>query len=741
MKEYIKNNILKNRSFHQRLNHYARLIAGKNIPVIVNDKGESYTDGKRITVSIHESGMNSPLLNGFFKKNEKIPKGFLLGLTAHEAEHVRSSNFDLFAKFQEEVANDLYLNFSINKRIGIKIGSHIMNCVEDGRIERRVCNRYPGVTKYVELINIPIAYECRDREDSDISNLTILLNNFLVLCKANQYSPNLDKDKVDTEIIRLLEECRPLIRKGVSTDSPKMASRYCWQIYEILKFYLYDELKDESQKADEFDDFLNALLELFGGLSPDIQNQTNDSPGNEITISIPMMSTDDSSDGDGSSNDSDKSQGNKGKSTKDDSQDYSSGGNSSSTDDTSEKDSSEDKTPNNNSKDEGDDSENENSSTGASSKEEGEDIEEENSGAGTESEDEDKEDTDNESDSDSNKDSNSDNKDDNADIGNQSEEEKSQNKSEMDNFLDDLESGLKEEEVRELQDVKDSQKNTSMNKMPTRPKVNGAKPNNGNSNVVDLRSNSEYPMEGVLKKQAQSMKRNIEDLLKEKLSEREVNLRRGKLNKRALVDMVVSQKDKVFYKQEVSEIDDYAFYIIIDCSGSMAGTKLDKALYAAALIEGAIKDIAPIKIIGFNSSYTSTKIYTLKDFEDKGKYSLFYSGLSANQGNCDSYALNYAFDDMQNRNEIKKCIFMISDGCPVYSVGNMSPADEVHEISKKIRNSGMHLIPIAISSSGNGFDTDEINIFKKMYDNQVIFKPVQELSKEIIMYIKKMILK
>lgn len=103
-----------------------RLLPDIKFTFKLNLGGGSYTDGKEVVVGI-------PELTWGMSVSERL--SVTKALVGHECEHVWSSDFKIFVNFQEEVKK--YFQDEFNFRITGKLGAHLLNSTEDGRIEKR----------------------------------------------------------------------------------------------------------------------------------------------------------------------------------------------------------------------------------------------------------------------------------------------------------------------------------------------------------------------------------------------------------------------------------------------------------------------------------------------------------------------------------------------------------------------------------------------------------------------------
>lgn len=131
---------------------------------------ECFTDGKKIVVGF---------LDEF--KDLTVPEayGMIKALVGHEASHVRWSNFKDLESFRSQVSKKGYnLEFSVS----------IANIMEDGRIERLLCDDLPGYKKYIDYMNITLIYNNGYIENGDF--LSNIFNTMLFISKFKKYPLN-----------------------------------------------------------------------------------------------------------------------------------------------------------------------------------------------------------------------------------------------------------------------------------------------------------------------------------------------------------------------------------------------------------------------------------------------------------------------------------------------------------------------------------------------------------------------
>ena len=142
--------------YKRAIGNFVKIVSGNDVSVKYNNRDESYTDGKTVTISSKVNG-----------------KSFdsTVGLALHEGSHVLLTDFNLLPKLEEYIEierrrvganpNSIYSN--INKKYDM--GSHmraksyvkghiknLLNIVEDRRIDNFVYNSAPGYRGYYEAL-------------------------------------------------------------------------------------------------------------------------------------------------------------------------------------------------------------------------------------------------------------------------------------------------------------------------------------------------------------------------------------------------------------------------------------------------------------------------------------------------------------------------------------------------------------------------------------------------------------
>lgn len=165
--------------------------------------------------------------------------------------------------------------------------------------------------------------------------------------------------------------------------------------------------------------------------------------------------------------------------------------------------------------------------------------------------------------------------------------------------------------------------------------------------------------------------------------------RTGKLYKRALIRPVLPPVDggawnsKIFYKRDDHKKINTACTVLVDCSGSMSGTKLEHASQAACLLTNTLAKAlhVPTEVLCFAFSSVVT-MGIVKAFDTPlmtdaqiagGIYTSYRSG---GGGNDDANALLFAYERLLKRKEAKRMLIVLSDGSPADSPNRGSDPDD-----------------------------------------------------------------
>lgn len=210
------------------------LLPGIKFGFMLNTGGMSFTDGKKITVGVPEFA---------WTHNKETLFAVTKALVGHETEHIWSSDFDVFKSFQGEVQK--HFRTEHNLRIGKQLGAQLLNAVEDGRIEKRLINRYQGYKKHIQLMNGIIW----DTSPCPGENM---MNEFLwaiatVSCSGIK-PKEWDTHHAGTEADELIEQIRPLILQAINNPTARGCADDTMEIVKVISPFIATLLEDEKNE-------------------------------------------------------------------------------------------------------------------------------------------------------------------------------------------------------------------------------------------------------------------------------------------------------------------------------------------------------------------------------------------------------------------------------------------------------------------------------------------------------------
>ena len=115
---------------HKRaIGNFVRIVSGQNIPVKFPSRGDSYTDGKQVTIGANINEKNFD---------------YVVGLALHEGSHIAYSDFNAFADVRQM---DKIRGFDLdNEKMNFFRG--MINYIEDRRVDTIVFKGSPGYKGY-----------------------------------------------------------------------------------------------------------------------------------------------------------------------------------------------------------------------------------------------------------------------------------------------------------------------------------------------------------------------------------------------------------------------------------------------------------------------------------------------------------------------------------------------------------------------------------------------------------------
>ena len=245
---------------HKRaIGNFVRIVSGQNVPVKFMSRGDSFTDGKSVTISgtINEKNFDH-----------------VVGLALHEGSHIVYSDFDVFA----DVRNTPKLrNWDLTSE-RMEFFRNMINYIEDRRIDNIVFTSSPGYkgyyhTLYSKFFNhktIGKGLKSKEYRGMDFESYLFRIINFT------------NPDTVLDALPRLRDIYRVIDMKNISRlksteDSINVAKSVCEIVFKVV-----DENQSQGSQPD--------------GGSEEQENQEGGSPngdGTEIDTGDAQMTPDD----------------------------------------------------------------------------------------------------------------------------------------------------------------------------------------------------------------------------------------------------------------------------------------------------------------------------------------------------------------------------------------------------------------------------------------------------------------
>ena len=211
---------------------------------------------------------------------------------------------------------------------------------------------------------------------------------------------------------------------------------------------------------------------------------------------------------------------------------------------------------------------------------------------------------------------------------------------------------------------------------------------------------------------ADKLKKEIEEIFRNKQSLSLRHQQKGVLNTSDLYKVALRDYN-VFNTRGNKDISDYVVYILLDGSGSMSGDKEVQQAYASSIIEYALKDILPFKITVFTSS-KGIEHHVVKNWNDLSSESYSYNFLQyrrASGENDDGISIKIATQELLKRQEKDKILIVLSDGLP-------SSLEDTKNAVKEAKDKGIYVTGIIFGNEDFRKKNFEKIIY--MYETNVI---------------------
>ena len=123
-------------SYQRAISNFVNIVTAKNIPVKFSSRGESYTDGKVVTISA--------------KLDDKLFDSSV-GLALHEGSHILLSDFDFLKRLGSRIPKTFYeatAEKGLTRTETKMLVKNMLNYVEDRRIDNHIITTAPGYKGY-----------------------------------------------------------------------------------------------------------------------------------------------------------------------------------------------------------------------------------------------------------------------------------------------------------------------------------------------------------------------------------------------------------------------------------------------------------------------------------------------------------------------------------------------------------------------------------------------------------------
>lgn len=215
--------------------------------------------------------------------------------------------------------------------------------------------------------------------------------------------------------------------------------------------------------------------------------------------------------------------------------------------------------------------------------------------------------------------------------------------------------------------------------------------------------------------------------------------KKGKINKRSIAS-ITTGNDRIFRKKEMKDVVDTSVMLLVDCSGSMSGSRYTHACAATAMLVDVMKKLhIPCAVQGFSFNYDEKNIqYIFKranDFTSDGMDVLnrMCSSDVELRGNCDAESLLRGYKEIVVQKQKRKIMIVLSDGEPADSSHHslVDADDALLYVCKDIEKEKR------VELYGIGIETDCV---KRYYTNHTVINRASELETKLLEVIKQSII-
>lgn len=689
--------------FENVLEKVARIVARQNNIEVVIQGNTAYTNGKRIVL---------PMLEDVTEELKADLGGFL----DHEVAHCKYTDFEAYGKIRERFLREL------------------VNAIEDSRIELLLPLEYPGTALSLERLNLKWQSKLDEKRHQMPWPIRLILSirdiyDGKALVKDEQIEPLLNA---------ILPECKNLKTAKSTPEVIKMAKEII-RLVNLKREELFKEKGLEYKEMDEDTEY--SATETSIELDPDRKKRDPKEAKNEHELIDPATEAKDKAKGEDS----------EGAGKEDESGEGESDGENSESDGKSEKETnSTDSAPS--------ESTNGDKKGGSAS---GKKSDKTKDGDKSESEEGD-------SDSETSKDAKSDGDTTVDELETRKNyakwvetpaeaqmlSDKVGDKSEFDNHEFSTESYMDtkfEEAIAKEPDVQSHRGMYHNHRDKINPKHVSIPYTKEYDKVTDYSGRGDRVQyaerKRMIMKHVNPIKQHLERVLKVK-ENRKMNFdrERGAINQRALAKLCIDKNYQTPFRQFTKvDTSNVAVSLVIDCSGSMSGNKIEVARQTGLALGESLKALGiSFEMVGFNTTSSFGMYERTKGLDKEGseRFNRFGEALNhmifksfdstdlsgicraeAGGANADGESITWAAKRLALRREKRKIMIVLSDGQPSYSGANhVVLAGDLKRVTLMLPKIGIETIGVGIQDSS----------VQHFYEEYVVINDISKLSSSVV---------
>lgn len=250
-----------------------------------------------------------------------------------------------------------------------------------------------------------------------------------------------------------------------------------------------------------------------------------------------------------------------------------------------------------------------------------------------------------------------------------------------------------------------------------------------------------------------TMRRKLETALITRTRSEWEGSRTGRLDIRRRGVGIMRGDDKIFRKLTEADAIDTAVQLLIDCSGSMSGSKMHMACDVTIALSCALDGAGvPFEAVGFWSDSPPSEVYDTRGHHRYSRYDILrvpvFKGFEhslrqrlaelgtiasyARADNPDADAIRMVLPRLLARPEKRKVLMVLSDGSPAFSTG-WSRRTVYHDT----RHAVMQAVKQGVDVVGIGILDDSV---KEFYHDWVVVNDLDDLSKTVLDRLAKLLL-